>query len=61
MNVLAGCHDARNMIHIKDIECSKCGRLIEVFIKDGISIVDSKCENCDFIIEGGTKIPQDRS
>lgn len=55
MNVLSGCHNTRNMIHIKEIECPRCGSEIELFIKDTFTVTDSKCDECGYTITDGTK------
>lgn len=56
MSSFNGCHDVRNMVHIKEIECPQCREAIEVFIKDGNAAEDCKCEKCGFVIEVGTTI-----
>lgn len=49
MNVLDGCHSARNQIKIEEIKCPVCGNLVEIFIRDQNQIGDSICENCGYV------------
>ena len=49
MSVLGGCHDARNMTCIKEVECPKCKEIVEVFERDGHMVGNNACENCGYI------------
>ncbi len=50
MGITDGCHDARNMVSIKEMPCPKCGCPVEVFIKDGRRFIDSVCGKCGFVL-----------
>lgn len=52
MSVLSGCHAARNMVTIEEITCPRCGKPVEVFIRDGRQAVDAVCEHCGFAAAG---------
>ncbi len=55
-NVLSGCHDAREMKEIRELTCPKCHAVdgIEIISKDGVTIGDSICDVCGYVIEEGT-------
>lgn len=52
MSIFADCQDVRNMKTIVDVDCPKChGKdAIEVFLKDGATVGDSRCEACGYVI-----------
>lgn len=50
---MAGCHDARNAVTIKEVPCPQCGEIIECFNRDGHHAAEVKCENCGYVIETG--------
>ena len=51
MELLSGCMDARNMISIKEVKCPKCSADIEVFVRDGKTVGDCVCDNCEYTIK----------
>lgn len=51
---MAGCHDARNAIIIKEIPCPHCGEIMECFDRDSIHAAEARCENCGFTILAGS-------
>ena len=51
-DVLPTCQEARGMTTIEEGDCPKCGGVIEVFIRDGLTVGDSVCEQCGFTIPG---------
>ncbi|MCD8023196.1 MAG: hypothetical protein LUF30_09590 [Lachnospiraceae bacterium] len=55
MSVLAGCHNARNMVTIEEIQCPACGEIMEVFIRDGMIAADAICECCGYWTAAGEK------
>ncbi len=57
-SILAGCHYAREMIEIEEIECPKCHKQdgMEMFVKDNITVGDSICDACGYTIDDGTRV-----
>ncbi len=57
-SILAGCHDAREMKEIEEIECPRCHKEsgIEVFLIDEYTLGDSVCDACGYTIEEGTPL-----
>lgn len=57
-NILAGCHDAREMKEIEEITCPKCHTVggIEMILKDGVTLGESSCDACGYTIEEGTPV-----
>ena len=51
-DILSGCQEARGMTTIEKIDCPKCGGMIEVFERDGLTVGDSVCEQCGCVIPG---------
>lgn len=51
-DILSGCQEARGMTTIEEIDCPKCGGVIEVFERDGLTVGDSVCEQCGCVIPG---------
>lgn len=43
-DVLPTCQEARGMTTIEEIDCPKCGGVIEVFIRDGQTVGESICD-----------------
>ena len=33
---MINCQEARNAITILEVECTQCGDIVEVFVKDGV-------------------------
>lgn len=54
----ADCQDVRNQRQIMEIDCPNCHELggIEVFLKDGATVGESKCEACGYTLPEGTII-----
>ena len=40
------------MTTIEEIDCPRCGGVIEVFERDGLTVGDSVCEECGCVIPG---------
>lgn len=55
MGMFADCQDARNMKTIREVECPKCHVQdgIELFEKDGLTVGDSICDFCGYILPEG--------
>lgn len=55
MSVFADCQDARNMKTIREVECPSCHETdgIEIFEKDGLTVGESVCDFCGYIIPEG--------
>lgn len=51
MGFFSGCTEARNMISIKEVKCPKCSADIEVFVRDGKTVGDIVCDNCEYTIK----------
>ena len=51
-DVLPTCQETRGMTTIEEIDCPKCGGVIEVFIRDGQTVGESICDQCGFAIPG---------
>ena len=51
-DILSGCQEARGMTTIEEVDCPKCGGVIEVFERGGLTVGDSVCEQCGFAIPG---------
>ena len=51
-DVLPTCQEARGMTTIEEIDCPKCGGVIEVFIRDGQTVGESICDQGGFAIPG---------
>ena len=43
---MINCQEARNAITILEVECTQCGDIVEVFVKDGVVCTDSVCTVC---------------
>lgn len=54
----ADCQDVRGQIQIVELDCPKCHEPggIEVFMKDGLTVEDSACVACGYVIPGGSNI-----
>ena len=54
----ADCHDVRNQNQIMEIECPNCHEPdgIEIFLKDGITVGESECEACGYILPEGSTL-----
>lgn len=50
--ILSGCMEARSMTTIEEIDCPKCGGSIEVFERDGLTVGESVCGQCGYVIPG---------
>ena len=57
----ANCQDVRNQKQIVEIECPKCHEPggIEVFLKDGITVGDSECDACGYVLPEGTALSEE--
>ncbi len=57
----ADCQDIRNQKQILELDCPKCHEQdgIEVFVKDGMTIGDSECEACGYILPEGTELDEE--
>ena len=51
-DILPTCQETRGMTTIEEIDCPKCGGVIEVFIRDGQTVGESICDQCGFAIPG---------
>lgn len=60
MSVFADCQDERNKKTIMEIDCPKCQEedALEVFIKDGVTIGESSCTSCGYVIPEGVHLEQ---
>ncbi|MCI8417083.1 MAG: YheV family putative metal-binding protein [Lachnospiraceae bacterium] len=60
MSVFADCQDERNKKTIMEIDCPKCQEedALEVFIKDGVTIGESICTSCGYVIPEGVHLEQ---
>lgn len=54
----ANCQDIRNQKQILELDCPKCREPggIEVFVKDGVTVGDSECVACGYILPEGTEL-----
>ncbi len=53
----ADCQDARKQTRIEAVDCPHCHEKggIEIFVKDGLTVEDSKCVSCGYILAAGTE------
>lgn len=60
MSVFADCQDVRNMKTIMEINCPGCQEEdgLEVFIKDGLTVGESVCSSCGYVIPEGVNLEQ---
>lgn len=60
MSVFADCQDERNKKTIMEIDCPKCQEeeTLEVFIKDGVTVGESICTSCRYVIPEGVHLEQ---
>lgn len=60
MSVFADCQDERNKKTILEIDCPKCQEedALEVFIKDGVTVGESICTSCGYVIPEGVHLEQ---
>ncbi len=60
MSVFADCQDERNKKTIMEIDCPICQEedALEVFIKDGVTIGESICTSCGYVIPEGVHLEQ---
>lgn len=60
MSVFADCQDERNKKTIMEIDCPKCQEeeALEVFIKDGVTVGESICTSCGYVIPEGVHLEQ---
>ena len=54
MAILESCEKSRKNITIKEVECPQCKAVIEVFLREGATTEDAKCEKCGYVIPAGT-------
>ncbi|MCJ7835630.1 hypothetical protein MUB23_09525 [Cuneatibacter sp. NSJ-177] len=54
MAILESCEESRKNITIKEVECPQCKAVIEVFLREGATTEDAKCEKCGYVIPAGT-------
>ena len=56
----ANCQDARNQKQILEVDCPRCHEPggIEVFVKDGLTVEDSECEACGYLLPEGTEFAE---
>ena len=54
----ADCQDVRNQKQIMEIECPNCHELdgIEVFLKDEVTVGESECAVCGYILPEGSSV-----
>lgn len=57
----ANCQDIRNQKQILELDCPKCHETggIEVFVKDGVTVGDSECAACGYILPEGTELEEE--
>ena len=57
----ANCQDIRNQKQILELDCPKCHEAagIEVFVKDGVTVGDSECAACGYIMPEGTELEEE--
>lgn len=60
MSIFADCQDERNKKTIMEIDCPKCQEedALEVFIKDGVTVGESICTSCGYVIPEGVHLEQ---
>ena len=58
MSVFADCQDERNKKTILEIDCPECKEEdgLEVFLKDGITVGESTCIACGYVILEGVSL-----
>ena len=56
MAMLETCQEARRNVTIQEIACPKCGKPVEVFLREGAVTEDTKCEVCGYVIPEGTHL-----
>ena len=54
MAILESCEESRRNITIKEVACPKCGAAMEVFLREGATTEDAKCEKYGYVIPAGT-------
>lgn len=54
MSVMEGCHGAKNRVEIVEMDCPRCGGVIELFVKEGLTVGDAKCETCGYEVSAGS-------
>ena len=57
-DILAGCQEARNMITIEEVSCPTCLGTIEVFGRDGLTVLESSCDVCGYVIPASSSLAQ---
>lgn len=58
LDTTAGCQEARNMITIEEVSCPNCHGTIEVFGRDGLTVVESSCDVCGYVIPASSSLAQ---
>ena len=60
MSVFADCQDERNKKTIQEIDCPECMEEdgLEVFLKDGVTVGESTCTACGYVIPEGVNLGQ---
>lgn len=60
MSIFADCQDERNKKTIMEIDCPGCQEedALEVFIKDGVTVGESICTSCGYVIPEGVHLEQ---
>lgn len=60
MSVFADCQDERNKKTILEIDCPGCHEEdgLEVFLKDGVTVGESICNTCGYVIPEGVSLEQ---
>ena len=55
----ADCQDVRGQKQIMEIECPNCHEPdgIEIFLKDGLTVGESKCAVCGYVLPEGSSVP----
>lgn len=52
MNVLAGCHEARSAVEIREHPCPVCNAPVEFFLRDGVLAAEARCDICGYTFPG---------
>lgn len=60
MSVFADCQDERNKKTILEIDCPNCREedALEVFLKDGVTVGESTCSACGYVIPEGVSLEE---
>ncbi len=60
MAMLETCQEARRNVTIHEMDCPKCRKTMEVFLREGAVTEDTKCEACGYVVPEGTHIESEK-